>query len=126
MIYSTEKLKPLIKLINNLKSKTFSVNTQYKFLKLLKIAKEEQDIVDEQQQIILDNYAEKDANNKFIISAEGGIKIKAEYLDECIKKVNEINNRQIQFPDIYFSLDELENLSLTLEELECLDPFIKN
>ena len=57
MIYSTEKLKPLIKLINNLKSKTFSVNTQYKFLKLLKIAKEEQDIVDEQQQIILDNYA---------------------------------------------------------------------
>jgi len=37
----------------------------------------------------------------------------------------EMNNRQITLPDIYFSLDELEPLGLTLGELELLEPFIK-
>ena len=40
-------------------------------------------------------------------------------------KIEEINSIQVQFPDIYFSLEELEPLGLTLGELELLEPFIK-
>ena len=60
-----------------------------------------------------------------IVLADGGIKIKQDCIKECSEKINEINNRQIQLPDIYFSLDELEPLGLTLGELELLDSFIK-
>ena len=37
----------------------------------------------------------------------------------------ELNGLEIQIPDIYFSLDELEPIGLTLGQLELLEPFIK-
>ena len=61
----------------------------------------------------------------FIMLDDGGVKIKEEYLEECSKKINELNSRQITIPDITFSLDELEPLELTLEELFILEPLIK-
>lgn len=125
MIYSADKLRNLSVLISRLKTKTFSIETQYKFLKLLKVAKEEQEYVDEQQVFLLDNYAEKTEDGKFIMSEDGGFKIKKEYLNICTQKIIEINKRQVQLPDLYFSLDELKPLELTLEELELLEPFIK-
>lgn len=125
MIYSAQKLRDLTSLISKIKTKVFDVNTQYKFLKLLKLSKEEQEYVDEQLTFLLTTYAEKDSNGQFIMDQDGGIKIKSEYLTECASKINEINNRQVQFPDMYFSLDELSPLQLTLEELELLEPFIK-
>nr|DAL45306.1 MAG TPA_asm: hypothetical protein [Caudoviricetes sp.] len=53
------------------------------------------------------------------------MKIKADCLEECSAKIKEINEFQVTFPDIFFSLDELEPLGLTLEELELLEPFVK-
>jgi hypothetical protein len=46
-------------------------------------------------------------------------------LSECLEKVLEINSLEVSFPDIYFSLSELEPLGLTLQELMYLEPFIK-
>lgn len=40
--------------------------------------------------------------------------------------MNKMTSLQIQIPDIYFSLDELTELDLTLGELMPLEPFIKN
>lgn len=125
MTFSTGKIRDLITLINKIKVKTFAVETQYKFLKILKIAREEAEILDEQQMFILNNYAEKDDEGKIIFDEQGGIKIKTECLQECTQKILEINSRQTQFPDIYFSIDEFESLDLTLGELILLEPFIK-
>lgn len=125
MIYSAQKLGDLTSLINRIKTKTFGIETQYKFLKILRIATEEQSFVDEQLIILLDNYGEKKESGQVIRNEKGGFKIKEEYLETCAEKIQEINARQVQFPDIYFSLDELEPLGLTLGELELLEPFIK-
>ena len=125
MIYSTQQLRDLKSLIETIKSKTFAIETQYKFLKLYKAVKEEWDIVDEQNIFLLQNYAELNEQGMPIVLQDGGIKIKQDCIKECSDKINEINNRQIQLPDIYFSLDELEPLGLTLGELELLEPFIK-
>jgi hypothetical protein len=46
-------------------------------------------------------------------------------MPEVEKAVTEIQEIEIQIPDIYFSLDELEDLGLTLYELDVLEPFIK-
>ena len=40
--------------------------------------------------------------------------------------IDKMNNLEIQIPDIYFTLDELESLNLTLNELLILEKFIKN
>ena len=121
MIYPSENLNGLIALIARIKTKKFSIETQYKFIKLAKIMEEELAIVNEQKYLLLDNYAEKDEKGMFIMLDDGGVKIKEEYLEECSKKINELNSRQITIPDITFSLDELEPLELTLEELFILE-----
>ena len=126
MIYHNENLYALKSLLDRIKKLHFSVQTQYKFLKINKVVLNEIDIFEQQKQSLIESYAELDDNKNLIVSDNGGIKIKEEYVQECIKKINQINELQITFPDIYFSLDELEPLNLTLEELELLDPFIKN
>lgn len=125
MTYSAGDLKGLINLIDKIKTKTFDINTQYKFLKISKVAKEEFELLGEQQSLLLQEYGEKDADGKYVINEDGGFKIKTELIQECAAKVNELNTHPVQFPDIYFSLDEFDNLGFTLEDLELLDPFIK-
>lgn len=125
MIYSTEKLKDLSSIIDKIKEKTFDVNTQYKFIKISKAIREEEQYVNEQQFLLLKQYAERDDSGKFITTEDGGFKIKKECVQECGLKIIEMNNRQFTLPDIYFSLDELSSLGLTFGELELLEPFIK-
>lgn len=125
MIYKNENLQSLQQLLSKIKTMNFSIQTQYKFLKIAKVVKSELEISEEQKESLIQSYAEFDDKGQLIISEQGGIKIKEECLQECAKKVNEINSLQITFPDIYFSLDELEPLGLTLGELELLEPFIK-
>ena len=125
MIYSTEKLKDLSTIIDKIKEKTFDINTQYKFIKISKAIKEEKDYVNEQQFLILKQYAERDDTGKFVTREDGGFKIRKECIQECRLKIIEMNNRQFSLPDIYFSLEELEPLGLTFGELQLLDPFIK-
>lgn len=124
MTYSYNKLPQFEQLLFKIKTKNFSIQTQYKFLKINKIVKEETDLFDEQMRYLICNYAERDENGNPILE-NNSIKIKQEYVEECFEKIKEINNMTIQFPDIYFSLDELEPLELTLEELELLEPMIK-
>lgn len=125
MICSTERLKELSKIIDKIKEKTFDINTQYKFIKISKVIREEEELINEQQFLLLKQYAEKNEDGQFIVNKDGGFKIREECVEECGLKIIEINNRQITLPDIYFSLDELEPLGLTLGELELLEPFIK-
>jgi hypothetical protein len=46
-------------------------------------------------------------------------------MPELEKAITEIQEVEIQVSDIYFSLDELEDLGLTFYELNVLEPFIK-
>lgn len=125
MICPTERLKELSKIIDKIKEKTFDINTQYKFIKISKVIREEEELINEQQFLLLKQYAEKNEDGQFIVNKDGGFKIKEDCVEECGLKIMEMNSRQITLPDIYFSLDELEPLGLTLGELELLEPFIK-
>lgn len=125
LLYKNKDLNQLQALINRIKTKTFSIETQYKFLKLNKVLENERQIFQEQYTILIEQYSEKDKTGKVICNSTGGIKIQADKIDECQLKINELDNMDIQFPDVYFSLDELSPLELTLEELMYLEPFIK-
>lgn len=107
MICTTQTLSELATLVEKLKEKNFDINTQYKFIKLSKVIKDEKEYVNEQQFYLLKQYAEKDDNGKFIIKEDGGIKIKDNCIQEFGLKLIEMNKRKITLPDIYFSLDEL-------------------
>lgn len=125
MLYPSKNLFVLKGIIEKIKSKSFSIETQYKFLKLSKIIDSEIEIFEEQRRMLIENFGERDEAGNFIVE-NGGVKIKVDSQEECEKKVKELNEMQVQFPDTYFSLSELEPLELTLEDLLFLDQFIKN
>lgn len=124
MLFYRNRITELYGLLKEKGELHFSISTQYKLLKIKKILDEEIEIYNEQI-MSLNAFFERDNEGNFIQN-QNGFKIKEEFLEECQKKINELNNSQISLPDIYFSLDELEPLSLTLNELELLEPFIKD
>lgn len=116
----------LIKKIGEqMKDKVFDIQTQYKLLKLIKIADEEYPIYMEQIQPLLDSYAEKDEQGNIIHSEGGGTKIKTDQMNILEQKLYELREIKVQVPDLYFSLDELEKLGLKMGELNAFIDLIK-
>lgn len=124
MLIKRAKLGPLVDIIEKLSSQQFSIQTQYKFLKLKQILTPEWEIYQEQR-TGLQQYLEKDENGNLIYSDDGGVKVDMNRYDELMQAIEEMESIDIQLPDIFFSLDELSNLGLTLGELSELESFIK-
>lgn len=117
MLIQRGKIKDLLAVIERNSNKNFDIQTQYKLIKLKKALQPEIEILNEQLES-LSQFFETDSNGNFIYSEDGGVKIKAESLEECNQYLKSINDLEITLPDIYFSLDELTSLDLTLSELE--------
>ena len=124
MLITRGKLESLYNITLKLSSKQFSIQTQYKFLKLKKSLLDELDIYREQR-AGLQRFFELDEEGNPVRLDAYTIKIKEGKREELYKAIEEIESVEIQVPDLYFSLDELENLGLTLDDLEVLDQFIK-
>lgn len=124
MLYERKNIYPLYKLIQSLSDKKCSIYTQYKILKILGVIEQEYNIYQKQILQLLE-YVEKDENNNLIMNDNSGYLVKSEYKEQCNKILQDINAIQIQIPDTYFSLEELQELELSLSELNLLMPFIK-
>ena len=124
MLINRQNLKSLEETINNFYQKEFNIQTQYKLLQVLKAVKEEQKILNDQIASLMEQFGERDSNGDLIF-IDNGFKLIPEKAKECEKKYLELLEMKIQIPDIYFTLDELENLHLTLEQLSYFEPFIK-
>lgn len=125
MLVRREDLFLIKKIGEQMKDKVFDIQTQYKLLKLIKIADEEYPIYMEQIQPLLDSYAEKDEQGNIIYSEGGGTKIKTDQMNILEQKLYELREIKVQVPDLYFSLDELEKLGLKMGELNAFIDLIK-
>lgn len=119
----------LIKL-NQLKSKfiniKMSIKTTYKFTRLFKEIEEQVDFFNTTLSDLIKEYGQKDENGKYILTDDqNGIKIREDKYEECMSKINELNNLDINLDYIpNFTLDELDNLELSIDEMTLLIPFI--
>ena len=125
MLIKRNQISQILNIIENNKNKRFDINTQYKMLLIKKKIKEDLELVEEQYQILLNLYGEVNEEGEFVKTEDGGIKLKEGYQSECQKKIQEFNQLDVTIPDVYFTIEELESLNLTLFELEVLEPFIK-
>ncbi len=124
MLIKRNEALSILPIFDQTKDLKFNIHTQYKLIKLKKSILEEQEIYTEQ---ILSNCSEyfEMQDGRPVINEQGGYKVKEGYLIQCQDIIRQINACEVQLPDIYFSLDELEPLNLTFEQLELLSPFIK-
>ena len=101
------------------------IKTQYKLVKLKKIADEEQQIYQDLVDKNCMQFLERDENDKLIPHPNGGYKIIEDKIEECNKTIEEILNTEIEINDIEFTLDELEGLDLSLAQIEAMMAVIK-
>lgn len=75
---------------------------------------------------IISEYAERDAEGNMVPAEEGnGVKLQQAYISKAEAAVNDLLNLMVDVPDISFTLDELKDIKLSLEEFGVLLPFIK-
>ena len=75
---------------------------------------------------IINEFGKRDENGKLVYSSDKtSIEIEDARRDECLQKIEELQNLEIDISGIDFTIEELEGLNLTISEVECLMPFIK-
>ena len=110
-----------------LKDIKMSIKTAYKLSKLSNLLDNEIAFYQEQYKKIIDLYAEKDENGnyKFIDENQQNIKIQSDKVKEASSAFEELQNLEVELPDIYFTLDEFEKIEVTPEDIGGIIDFIK-
>lgn len=115
------------KVLRQLGTSKLPVKTSYKIAKLLLAIDEEAKLYDKQFEGIRDTYAETTEDGNFVFTEDGrNIKIKEGLEKECNAAVLELNNIEVELPNVIFSIDELAESTISAEELVFLFPFIED
>lgn len=125
MLIKRKEIKDFNNLYEKISDKKVNINIQYKLIKIHKAIKDEEEIYQEQLQLNCQPYFEKDEEGNPIVNEKGGYKIISDKMAECYFVLNQMNELQVQLPDIYFTPEEIEELDLTIGEMEVFLPFIK-
>lgn len=106
--------------------KKLPIKTAYKLNKLARRVEEEIQFYQKEFQNIVNEYAKK-VNGQYVYSPDGtSIEVIDGKDDECNTKIFELKTLEIEIKDIEFSIEEFENLNLTLAEMDAIFPLIKN
>ena len=111
---------------NNIKNTKLPLKTAYKLNKLFIQINEELSFYQQKFTEIINEFGKRDENGELIYSSD---RTSIEIMDgrrlECQQKIEELQNLEVNIQGIEFTTDELESLNLTISEVECLMPFIK-
>lgn len=104
-------------------NRVVSARLAYKLAKLSKAISEDINFYQEKYIEYLEKFGERDENGDFI-SNKGNIKIISGLEQECKEKFNELNSIEVEIPNIKFSLEELEQLNMTMKDMLVFDLFV--
>lgn len=116
----------LIKAKNALMShfhEKMSPKLSYKLVKFLSIVETEERFFNEKMKEIIECYCEKDENGNFI-PVDNGLKIKDGATEECNKAICELEAVEIEVPQFKFTLNELDELKFSMQDMLVLSAFI--
>lgn len=113
--------------LNAVRSPKLSFATAYKLSKLTSAIETELAFYREKMQEIAHEYALRDDGGNFVYSQDGlSIIIKPEAQLECRQKITELENLEVELPNIKFSVEEFADTTLSLDELQPILPFIED
>ena len=113
-------------LYNNIVNVKLPLKTSYKFARLMKRAEEEIAFYQKNFQEILEEYGQKDENGQYKLTPdEMSVLIVPGKEDECNSKLAELRNLEIEINDIKFTIEELEKIDVSIQEISCLMSLIE-
>ena len=102
------------------------IKTAYKITKNLISLQTDKDFYEKEFRAILQQYLEYDENGQPIPTPEGGWRVKEGKLDECQIAIQDLENIDSEVLPIKFTIEELETLNLTPNEVYSITDFIED
>lgn len=116
-----QNILTLTSIFNDVKTQKLPLNVSFKIIKILEECEKATQLFQERFANILNEYGEIDENGELIMLPEGGYKLKEQYVEVCNIKVTELLESEVDLTQTSpFTLDELEPLELTFEQLRLL------
>lgn len=113
-------------LYNNIATIKLPLKTTYKFTRLMKRAEEEIAFYQEKFREIVEEYGVKE-NGEYKFTPDGQSIVIIEGKEaECNTKLLELRNLEVQIDNIKFSIEELEGIDVSIQELSCLMSLIED
>lgn len=127
MTLKIHEVLALQKLYNKLSKQELPIRLNYKLTKLYKNIESDFEFYRTRMTEIINIYGLKDDNGQFILTDNGAeVKIQPDKVNECQDKINELMNLETsELPILKLKLDELGNISLTMQEMSILEQFIE-
>lgn len=98
----------------------------YKIFKLLtQIEQNQIKFFNEQYKEIAKKYAEKDTNGNFVLTNGGNAQITEDKQKDFLKEMEALENLEVDTPNTTFSILELSEIKLSIEDIATLNPLIK-
>lgn len=119
------EIKNFIDTYEKIKNTTLPIKVGYKLAKLAALCQKEMEIYQSQLNKIILEYGARDENDQLIQTDNGnGVKIKEDKIQECQEKLNELSTLEIEINESPISIEALENLELSLDEIGALSSFL--
>lgn len=113
---------------NKIKDEKFSLKVAYKLTRLFDTLQKEATRYDDLVREALLKYAKKDENGQPILKqTEQGetVEVAPEDQVKFMEEIEELNKNEIEVEDCFFTFEDFGNLSISVEEVKGLLPFIK-
>ena len=113
---------------NKINKEKFNLKTSYKLARLFDNLQKESERYESLTRDAIIKYSKKDENGEPIINkSEQGESVEIEPVDQIklIKEMEELNNSEIEIEDCYFTFDDFGDLSISIDEIKGLLPFIQ-
>lgn len=101
-----------------------SPKLSYKIMKLLKEIEFDETFLNNKIKELIDEYGERDKSGKFVIE-NGNIVIQKDKEQECQKALLELNNLEVDKPTCSFTLNELQEITLSVQDMAIIENLIK-
>lgn len=124
MTIKMKAIPALNDVIGSIANQKLSFKTSYKLMKLIKEVETEFEYYRENVMKILEEYGERDSDGN-LIQDDGGVKLQKDKIDLASKKIQELDEVEVQINSPLLTLDEMEDIEISLRELAVLDLIIK-
>ncbi len=101
------------------------VKLAYKLFRFRKEAVQHEEFYATKLGVIIEEYSLKDEAGKTKFDEKGNALIDTARLDECKQAIAEVENLEVDKPSLDFTLDELSELKMSMNDIARLEDFIR-
>lgn len=116
----------ILGIYDKIKESKVPAKVAYKFNKLCLALNDDAEFYKTELNKIIQQYGEKHEDGTFVFLDEGSIKIRPEVYADARKEISNLDNLDVDAPDVKFTVDELDGLQLSIEDFNRMLPFIED